>query len=763
MGTCIVQYRAAIGLFNACIMSNNTILSSANLVFVLLALISNLLLYFFNMTKNIYLFQKDMADKNWAQLDNEYRIISTLILLLLCLLVTCPPTKCGQHFSPCVNTWRFARRFSCMLLHVTISVSLCQVIYANYFEQLCIASGDIELHPGPFLNISICHLNIRSLSQDKIMAIQHQLANDYDIIALSETFLNHESKQNLDIANYHSLFRKDRTAPGGGVAAYVSQNYVCKRRQDLETAGTECLWLEIRSNNNKFLLAICYRPPNADAEFWDQLQYMLDLARQDQCKHIIFTGDFNADPTTRNGKNLEQFCNGNDLTIHVKTPTRITEHSATILDQFLSNIPEFVLNTKVLAPLATNDHCTITLTLSFKKQKVKTYKRLIWLYKLADFDGMNDYIKNYNWDNCFDGENIDKNCQDWTTSFLNIARQFIPNKVVEIRPRDAPWFNSNLRKLKRQKDRAHAIAKRSHKQEDWFTFRSVRNNYTQMIREAEKTYKEKLAASLKNSKQIDPKRWWHITKQFMGKSRESIIPPMEKDDHIYFDDIDKACAFNKAFLSFSKLETSGKVLPDIQYKTEARLSDINILESEVLDILKSLDTSKATGPDGISSKMLKECAHSIAPSLTILFRKSFNQSIIPSTWKEANVLPLHKKGNKSLFANYRPISLLSIVSKVYEKVIFKHVFNYLRDNNLISVHQSGFTPGDSTVNQLLYMYDLFCKALNEKKDVRIVFCDQSKAFDRVWHDGLLYKLKCIGISRKLLDWFSNYLRNRRQR
>ena len=84
-------------------------------------------------------------------------------------------------------------------------------------------------------------------------------------------------------------------------------------------------------------------------------------------------------------------------------------------------------------------------------------------------------------------------------------------------------------------------------------------------------------------------------------------------------------------------------------------------------------------------------------------------------------------------------------------------------DNDISFHQSGFTPGDSTVHQLVYLYDTFCKALNDKKDVRIVFCDQSKAFDHVWHQGLLYKLKCIGITGDLLSWFQSYLHKRHQR
>ena len=99
-------------------------------------------------------------------------------------------------------------------------------------------------------------------------------------------------------------------------------------------------------------------------------------------------------------------------------------------------------------------------------------------------------------------------------------------------------------------------------------------------------------------------------------------------------------------------------------------------------------------------------------------------------WKHANVMPLFKKGDSSKLNNYRPVSLLSCTSKILERIVFKTVFNYLRDNNILTSHQSGFQPGDSTVNQLAYLYHVFSHALDRKKDVRIVFCDISKAFGR---------------------------------
>ena len=145
------------------------------------------------------------------------------------------------------------------------------------------------------------------------------------------------------------------------------------------------------------------------------------------------------------------------------------------------------------------------------------------------------------------------------------------------------------------------------------------------------------------------------------------------------------------------------------------------------------------GPDLISPRMLKEAGDAIAPSLTRLFNMSLILQKVPISWKHANVIPLFKKDDASIINSYRPVSLLSCVSKLLERVlIFKYTFNFFREHNLITPRQSGFIPGDSTVNQLAHLYHLFSEALDKKKDIWIVFCDISKAFDRVWHKGLLF-------------------------
>ena len=122
-----------------------------------------------------------------------------------------------------------------------------------------------------------------------------------------------------------------------------------------------------------------------------------------------------------------------------------------------------------------------------------------------------------------------------------------------------------------------------------------------------------------------------------------------------------------------------------------------------------------------------------------------------------------QKGDRSNVCNYRPISLLNPENKVLERPIFTNLYNHLLDNNFLSSFQSGFIPGDSTENQLTFLYHTFCEALDACKEVRAVFCDISKALDRVWHTGLLHKLRAAGVTSNVLQWFKNYLSDRKQR
>ena len=179
--------------------------------------------------------------------------------------------------------------------------------------------------------------------------------------------------------------------------------------------------------------------------------------------------------------------------------------------------------------------------------------------------------------------------------------------------------------------------------------------------------------------------------------------------------------------------------------------------------MRNVDISKACGFDGIGNRIIKSCCEGIHSFFTKFVNLSFALGQYPTVWKMANVVPIFKKGGPQLKINYRPVSLLPCLSKICERVVFIRLYNFLLEIGFLYKFQSGFRPCHSTVNQLLYIvHQIYC-AFEAGKEVRVVFLDISKAFDKVWHTGLLKKLEALGVRNPLLQWFESYLENRMQR
>ena len=630
--------------------------------------------------------------------------------------------------------------------------------------------NDIERNPGPinvkFSKLKMCHANVRSLTRAKLKDIQITLAAAYDIITLSETHLSSAVNNDVFALNgFHDIIRKDRPGMGGGVAVYIRESILYKRIVKYESINTEAIWLDVNTTVGKLLVCCCYRPPNKAGGpdpklFWDGIASSLDEAHRDGYKNIVILGDLNADLSSIPGRSLTNLCNSFNFTTHVNEPTRITSTSATILDQILSNIPNFVSKAVILPPIATSDHCVVSATLNFNLARESAYERNIWEYNKTDFKLFKETLLDTNFDNCFNSDNIDEISQSWTDMFLNVARSTVPNKTITVRPNDAPWYNNKLRNLKRKVTRSFNKFKQVKSNHNYTSYKSLSKSYHRELDTAEFEYNRKISNSLKQDR--NSKNWWQKARTLMGKGVKTIFPPMRINDVYESDNKEKTEAFNKFFLGHSNINDSNHTLP-LLGQINVLLSNITVTEQDVVDQLKCLDTSKTCGPDGVTSKLLHEAGNVIAPSLTKLFNLSLHLGKFPKLWKRANVTPLFKKGNKNDLNNYRPVSLLSCVSKIFEKIVFKYIYNYILENNILSPHQSGFRPKDSTTNQLAYMYHMFAQSLDKKKDIQIVFCDITKAFDKVWHTGLLFKLKKIGIGGKLLNWFQDYLNNRMQR
>ena len=240
------------------------------------------------------------------------------------------------------------------------------------------------------------------------------------------------------------------------------------------------------------------------------------------------------------------------------------------------------------------------------------------------------------------------------------------------------------------------------------------------------------------------KTYWSILKAFCTNKKIPLIPPIFIGNKLESDFKLKPNLFNKYFACNSTPINNDSYLPSsFEFYFQSRLFSLNIIEDNILKIVKALNINKTHGHDEISIRMIKSCDEALAKPLFLIYKNCINTGIFPNVWKKSNIVPVYKKGDKKIIDNYKPISLLAICGKILEKTLFNSVYEFLDEKDLLCEHQSGFRPSDSCKYQLLsIVHDIYASFdCHPPLDVRGIFLDTSIAFDRVWFDGLIYRIK----------------------
>lgn len=654
----------------------------------------------------------------------------------------------------------------------------------TFLSIILLRGGDIETNPGPDFEVSfsssssnmsknesilqnkfsLVHYNVQSLMSKKDILFSE--LHHFDVISITETWLdNRTSDQDAELPGYNT-YRRDRIGDNhGGICVYVNNNIFSKRRNDLELRDVECIWVEILTHNKKVLIGTFYRPPNSHSMTLTSIENSVGLAIDTNIENILITGDFNLDMRTdRSSRKISDICQQYSLSQIISEPTHFTETSSSLIDLILTTNTRHVLLSGVGDPFLDQSvryHCPVYCVLNFNKVKSNSYTRPIWLYDRGNYQSMNIEIANKDWDSIKHAD-INIYAKNLTEYLSQVAKNHIPNKTIKINQSDPSWLSSNIKKLMRKRKRLYDKYRKTKRISDFEKYKQIRNKINNEIRRAKQNETRKLADRLQDNT-LTAKDWWRTLKPLIKPSENSSIPPLMKNNKLYSDNISKAEILNGQFCEQTKLNDDNVSLPNSNFDHINSLESITISRPEVECTLKSLATGKAAGPDGVNNRLLKELSHTLSSPLCDLFNYSLSSGTFPDVWKQANVTPIYKGNDASDPSNYRPISLLSSIGKVLEKIVHKHLFNFFHDNNVLTTLQSGFVPGDSTVNQLVDLYNTFCKALDDGKEVRAIFCDISKAFDRVWHRGLIFKLKSVGIDGRLLSWLTDYLDNRTQR
>ena len=271
-------------------------------------------------------------------------------------------------------------------------------------------------------------------------------------------------------------------------------------------------------------------------------------------------------------------------------------------------------------------------------------------------------------------------------------------------------------------------------------------------------YEKQISENIKTNN----KPFWKYV-QSKTKTRESVGNLVDNSGVTVTEGAKKATVLNEFFTSVFTKETTSEmpIFADSSLGKSLEFFDINI--EMVEKYIKKLNASKSQWPDNLHPKLLLETFDEIKVPLTEIFRKSLQEGQVPTDWKLANIIPLHKRGSKSSPEKYRPISLTSVVSKIIEKLVRDKIMGHMEGNGLFTKHQHGFRKGYSCVTQLKDVCDKWSEELDNKNSIYAIYLDFQKAFDSVPHQRLLLELKGYEIQGRLPKWIENFLKDRKQR
>jgi hypothetical protein len=447
--------------------------------------------------------------------------------------------------------------------------------------------------------------------------------------------------------------------------------------------------------------------------------------------------------------------NDNHLSQIVTFPTRFRSgQKPSLLDLVLLHDELLVQSLDSLPGIGKSDHVILAIVVQFPAH-LKFNQNIRFNFHEADFTLINSIIESVDWEKEF----TDLSCDDalevlhcfLITICHNLIPQYKPKTQTHSRP---PWFSREIKKLMNKKKRKWDTYKKYPTDSNHQELKLVRNSLTAIIRKKKTEYECSLVKECRSS----PKR---LFSYINSKKKTQPLTCLKKGNNIINDDLIIAEELSTYFQTvFSS--PSNNAGCSLNSDVEATFFPF-FTEQDVFSCLTTLDTNSSAGPDGIHPQLLKHCALSLSKPLFLIFCSSLRSGVFPSQWKDAHVIPLHKGGSASAPENYRPISLLSSLSKVFEKIIAKYLTSLLSKKKFIHSSQHGFVKGKSCLTNLLAATDHWSSAIDNHHSCDVIYLDFSKAFDTVDHSILLTKLQKLDIPLFLLEWFRSYLSIRRFR
>ena len=637
-----------------------------------------------------------------------------------------------------------------------------------------------------FININVQSLLSKHEKLKNLILTATSKGIVIDLIAVQETWTI-KYPHLLNIPGFQPLVFANRTkGRGGGVGFYVREGLSFKVIDSLSPYHDklfETLTIEIAytaDNRAKHYLATTlYRSPSAiqgmtyneqtDA-FLDNLdRLMTDLNNTNMDSYLLTDSNLNLhnihnDQAVSNY--MTHLTNNGFLITNLKT-TRIQNGSSSLIDHILTNCKSTEITSGTLVE-EISDHFVTFLAPNLRKTKTKPPTVKKRLYTKHNLDRFKHDLQQLSWQNVTSTNSVDSCYDELWDSYKLLHDQYFPlttckfNKNIH---RISDFMTTGLLTSRLNKIRLHRTAINSNNIDDWTTYRQFRNVFNKVVRASKKHhYVNELKKNSRN-----PKKTWDTLKELtVGRTAQTSIDKIKVDNTTITDPLQMADEFNKFFAEagkkiYNSVDPVNKSPLDFVPNTNPPpLRFDNISEITVISIIDNMEAKTSVDSSGINMKMIKFLKYELAKPLAHLFNLSLNSGIFPSKLKTSRTVPIFKSGDNTSCDNYRPISLLSSISKILEKIVANNLVSHLENNNLIYENQYGFLRNKSTVHNITMLTNKIAKELNEKKFVIGIFLDLRKAFDVVGHDILLQKLKKLGINDIELKWFTSYLNNRQQ-